>query len=480
LYANIDRLFRSDYLPISQDILHSQLRTTGLSETQFELDDLTYNMLDISEQLSESKKWVHCFEGVHCLLFVASLSGYDECFFAEGASRPYECELPLRYALPCQHWMLGAYELDVSIPLSLIHPRWLLDGPPYLTQDLIMYFEPSEDSENITPVTYEGQSKPAHTSTTICEDPSSRYSGDVYYNHGQNLIMRTALEAVAKQKSLKGPDAEKYSSVFQAQVQKLNQIMDQEAERSTTIPSVLPDALKSNKNLRPFANTNSRGRAMTGREAAEAGEKTKEKKRKRIEKERIADDKAKAKREKLKATNKRPARIQELLSSGGEQSTHMSSSDDGGFISIEDDVEGGIEQQDGQGNRALLLTGKVTFSSAPIFFKSNYHTIVPYFKAAFVTGPDIQALSSDLSDVAIDSEKSETEDIVPSTRRSGRVIRKTRILASQESQEAMFARQKDEIASKKKRQLSRVNPGKVQKVSQVEDYLGDAELDLED
>lgn len=36
-------------------------------------------MFDVGGQRSERKKWVHCFEGVHCLLFVAAMSGYDQC-----------------------------------------------------------------------------------------------------------------------------------------------------------------------------------------------------------------------------------------------------------------------------------------------------------------------------------------------------------------------------------------------------------------
>lgn len=36
-------------------------------------------MFDVGGQRSERKKWVHCFEGVHCLMFIAALSGYDQC-----------------------------------------------------------------------------------------------------------------------------------------------------------------------------------------------------------------------------------------------------------------------------------------------------------------------------------------------------------------------------------------------------------------
>ena len=78
-YDNIERLFTRNYIPSDQDVLRSRLRTTGITETLFELGQLTYHMFDVGGQRSERKKWVHCFEGVHCLLFVAALSGYDQC-----------------------------------------------------------------------------------------------------------------------------------------------------------------------------------------------------------------------------------------------------------------------------------------------------------------------------------------------------------------------------------------------------------------
>ncbi len=78
-YSNIDRLFAPNYLPSDQDVLRSRLRTTGITETLFELGQLNYHMFDVGGQRSERKKWVHCFEGVHCLMFVAALSGYDQC-----------------------------------------------------------------------------------------------------------------------------------------------------------------------------------------------------------------------------------------------------------------------------------------------------------------------------------------------------------------------------------------------------------------
>lgn len=78
-YSHIDRLFEPGWMPDNQDMLHSRLRTTGITETLFELGHLNFRMMDVGGQRSERKKWIHCFEGVQCLLFLVALSGYDQC-----------------------------------------------------------------------------------------------------------------------------------------------------------------------------------------------------------------------------------------------------------------------------------------------------------------------------------------------------------------------------------------------------------------
>ncbi|EXJ92081.1 hypothetical protein A1O3_00631 [Capronia epimyces CBS 606.96] len=78
-FENISRMFQPDWIPNDQDMLHARLRTTGITETVFELRELTFRMMDVGGQRSERKKWIHCFEGVQCLLFMAALSGYDQC-----------------------------------------------------------------------------------------------------------------------------------------------------------------------------------------------------------------------------------------------------------------------------------------------------------------------------------------------------------------------------------------------------------------
>lgn len=77
-YLNdVDRITAPGYVPNEQDVLHSRVKTTGIIETQFSFKDLYFRMFDVGGQRSERKKWIHCFEGVTCIIFCAALSAYD-------------------------------------------------------------------------------------------------------------------------------------------------------------------------------------------------------------------------------------------------------------------------------------------------------------------------------------------------------------------------------------------------------------------
>ncbi|EDN08496.1 guanine nucleotide-binding protein alpha-2 subunit [Histoplasma mississippiense (nom. inval.)] len=78
-FKSLERVFAPGWLPNNQDMLHSRLRTTGITETLFELGQINFRMMDVGGQRSERKKWIHCFEGVQCLLFMVAMSGYDQC-----------------------------------------------------------------------------------------------------------------------------------------------------------------------------------------------------------------------------------------------------------------------------------------------------------------------------------------------------------------------------------------------------------------
>ncbi|KAG6865042.1 hypothetical protein C0991_005535 [Blastosporella zonata] len=78
-FSALDRLFDPAYSPVEQDIIRCRARTIGITETIFDLRDHQMLMVDVGGQKSERRKWIHCFQDVTSILFLVSLSGYDQC-----------------------------------------------------------------------------------------------------------------------------------------------------------------------------------------------------------------------------------------------------------------------------------------------------------------------------------------------------------------------------------------------------------------
>eukprot|EP01084_Bolivina_argentea_P315058 545775_1 len=83
-FDEIDRIGMIDeYLPTDSDILLVRYRTTGVIESKFDILGSNFHIFDVGGQQSERKKWIHCFENVTAVIFVASLSCYDELMFED-------------------------------------------------------------------------------------------------------------------------------------------------------------------------------------------------------------------------------------------------------------------------------------------------------------------------------------------------------------------------------------------------------------
>eukprot|EP01036_Dinobryon_divergens_P042303 gene42303-56203_t len=82
-FDKIDVIKMPDYMPDKDDILYSRVRTSGIVTEQYEIDGTTFEMYDVGGQRNERKKWIHCFEGVTAVIFVAALSEYDQKLFED-------------------------------------------------------------------------------------------------------------------------------------------------------------------------------------------------------------------------------------------------------------------------------------------------------------------------------------------------------------------------------------------------------------
>eukprot|EP01083_Nonionella_stella_P039117 106389_1 len=82
-WDKIDEINTFGYCPSTRDILFVRYRTTGVIEHKFTFKNIRYYMLDVGGQKSERKKWINCFENVSAVVFLASLSAYDEVMFED-------------------------------------------------------------------------------------------------------------------------------------------------------------------------------------------------------------------------------------------------------------------------------------------------------------------------------------------------------------------------------------------------------------
>jgi len=82
-FDRIDAIMAKGYLPTDQDVLRSRVRTTGILENEFVIDGNQFKMFDVGGQRNERKKWIHCFEGVTAVIFVAAISEYDQLLYED-------------------------------------------------------------------------------------------------------------------------------------------------------------------------------------------------------------------------------------------------------------------------------------------------------------------------------------------------------------------------------------------------------------
>lgn len=71
--------------------MYSRVRTSGIVTERYNIDGTTFEMYDVGGQRNERKKWIHCFEGVTAVIFVAAISEYDQKLFEDASTNRMVC-----------------------------------------------------------------------------------------------------------------------------------------------------------------------------------------------------------------------------------------------------------------------------------------------------------------------------------------------------------------------------------------------------
>jgi len=135
-FENITRISQPDYLPTEQDVLRSRVKTTGVLETTFDVEDIIFRLVDVGGQRSERRKWIHCFEDVTAIIFCVGISEYDQKLYEDNETNRMHESLQLFKELCSTKWfqktafILFLNKKDIfaekikKVPLTVCFPEY--------------------------------------------------------------------------------------------------------------------------------------------------------------------------------------------------------------------------------------------------------------------------------------------------------------------------------------------------------------------
>jgi len=190
-FARIDEIMQPKYVPNEQDVLRSRVPTTGIVENTFEIDGNAFRMVDVGGQRSERKKWIHCFENVTAVLFVAALSAYDQVLYEDDNTGHMVEALELFEEVTNSEWfhktsmILFLNKKDLfadklkKVPLQNFYP--LYAGATF--EDATLFIQELFEEKN-------RQEKDIYTHVTCATDTSNVFT---VFNYVKDIIIKRGL-----------------------------------------------------------------------------------------------------------------------------------------------------------------------------------------------------------------------------------------------------------------------------------------------
>jgi len=196
-FDNVRRIATRSYIPTDEDILLVRHRTTGVIEQKFTIRGTAFHVFDVGGQKSERKKWIHCFEHVTAVIFVCSLSCYDEVMFEDDRKNAMADSLELFSEICNLRWFiqtamilfLNKKDLFASkiqtVPLSVCPLFDDYDGDNSY-DETVSFLRTQYEERNNDPKT-----KQVYSHVTCATDKSNveKVFGDV-----QHIVINTSLQ----------------------------------------------------------------------------------------------------------------------------------------------------------------------------------------------------------------------------------------------------------------------------------------------
>jgi len=103
-FDNCERFVENDYSPTEEDILRCKLKTTGIIETKFEERKIEFTLVDVGGQRAERRKWLHIFDDVDAVIYLAALDEYNLKLQEDGETNRMEESLVLFRDVTGSQW----------------------------------------------------------------------------------------------------------------------------------------------------------------------------------------------------------------------------------------------------------------------------------------------------------------------------------------------------------------------------------------
>eukprot|EP01126_Amoeba_proteus_P062052 TRINITY_DN8388_c0_g2_i15.p1 TRINITY_DN8388_c0_g2~~TRINITY_DN8388_c0_g2_i15.p1 ORF type:complete len:224 (-),score=31.59 TRINITY_DN8388_c0_g2_i15:3-674(-) len=75
--SRLQEYLSPSYVPTDSDLIRVRIKTTGIVETKFVVEGVTFVVCDVGGQRSERRKWIQCFSKVDAIIYLVATNEYD-------------------------------------------------------------------------------------------------------------------------------------------------------------------------------------------------------------------------------------------------------------------------------------------------------------------------------------------------------------------------------------------------------------------
>ena len=124
------------WVPSVDDVCKARVRTNGIVEERYNIEGVDFYMYDVGGQRNERKKWIHCFEAVTAIMFVAAISEYDEVLFEDVTQNRLVESVTLFESISNSHWFKLTSIILFLTKIDLFKQKYVEGGVPLNTTGL--------------------------------------------------------------------------------------------------------------------------------------------------------------------------------------------------------------------------------------------------------------------------------------------------------------------------------------------------------